>query len=49
MYAIRSYYGCILQLETPTSGEIVFEGVNLEKLDQKAMVAWRQKIRNNFV
>ncbi|MFQ5938044.1 MAG: ABC transporter ATP-binding protein, partial [Acidiferrobacterales bacterium] len=39
---------CILQLEKPTSGEIVFEGVNLEKLDQKALVAWRQKIQVIF-
>jgi oligopeptide/dipeptide ABC transporter ATP-binding protein len=39
---------CILQLEKPSGGEIVFEGVNLEKLDQKAMVAWRQKIQVIF-
>ncbi|MDX1486958.1 MAG: dipeptide/oligopeptide/nickel ABC transporter ATP-binding protein, partial [Acidiferrobacterales bacterium] len=39
---------CILQLEKPTSGEIVFEGVNLEKLDQKALVPWRQKIQVIF-
>lgn len=39
---------CILQLEKPTSGEIVFEGVNLEKLHQKELVAWRQKIQVIF-
>jgi oligopeptide transport system ATP-binding protein len=39
---------CILQLEKPSGGEIVFEGVSLEKLDQKAMVAWRQKIQVIF-
>ncbi len=39
---------CILQLEQPTSGEIVFEGVNLEKLDQKGLVPWRQKIQVIF-
>ncbi len=39
---------CILQLEKPTSGEIVFEGVNLEKLDHKELVPWRQKIQVIF-
>lgn len=39
---------CILQLERPTSGEIVFEGVNLEKLDQKALIPLRQKIQVIF-
>jgi oligopeptide/dipeptide ABC transporter ATP-binding protein len=39
---------CILQLEKPTSGEIVFEGINLEKLDQKELVPWRQKIQVIF-
>jgi oligopeptide transport system ATP-binding protein len=39
---------CILQLERPTSGEILFEGVNLEKLDQKALRPIRQKIQVIF-
>ncbi len=39
---------CILQLERPTAGEIVFEGTNLEKLQQKALVPWRQKIQVIF-
>ena len=39
---------CILQLEKPTGGEIVFEGVNLEKLDHKELVPWRQKIQVIF-
>lgn len=39
---------CILQLEKPTDGEIVFEGTNLEKLEQKELVPWRQKIQVIF-
>jgi oligopeptide transport system ATP-binding protein len=39
---------CILQLEKPTGGEIVFEGANLEKLEQKELVPWRQKIQVIF-
>ena len=39
---------CILQLEKPTGGEIVFEGVHLEKLDHKELVPWRQKIQVIF-
>ncbi len=39
---------CILQLERPTSGEIVFEGANLEKLDQKALIPVRRKIQVIF-
>jgi oligopeptide transport system ATP-binding protein len=39
---------CILQLERPTAGEIVFEGVNLEQLDAKALVPVRQKIQVIF-
>jgi oligopeptide transport system ATP-binding protein len=39
---------CILQLERPTAGEIVFEGVNLEKLDAKGLVPVRQKIQVIF-
>jgi oligopeptide transport system ATP-binding protein len=39
---------CILQLERPTAGEIVFEGTNLERLDQKAMIPMRQKMQVIF-
>ena len=39
---------CILQLERPTAGEIVFEGVNLEGLDAAALVPIRQKIQVIF-
>ncbi len=39
---------CILQLERPTAGEIVFEGVNLERLEQKALSPVRQKIQVIF-
>jgi oligopeptide transport system ATP-binding protein len=39
---------CILQLERPTAGEIVFEGVNLEKLDSKALSPLRQKVQVIF-
>ena len=39
---------CVLQLDRPTSGEIVFEGVNLERLSNKALTPWRQKIQVIF-
>ena len=39
---------CILQLERPTAGEIVFEGTNLEQLDDKALSPMRQKIQVIF-
>ena len=39
---------CILQLERPTAGEIVFEGINLEKLDAKGLTPIRQKIQVIF-
>ncbi|MDH3670515.1 MAG: ATP-binding cassette domain-containing protein, partial [Gammaproteobacteria bacterium] len=39
---------CILQLEHPTSGEIIFEGINLEQLDKKALSSWRQKFQVIF-
>jgi len=39
---------CILQLERPTSGEIVFEGVNLEKLDAKHLSPMRRKVQVIF-
>ncbi len=39
---------CILQLERPTAGEVVFEGANLEQLDPKALSPLRQKIQVIF-
>ena len=39
---------CILQLERPTAGEIIFEGVDLNGLDAKAMSPVRQKIQVIF-
>jgi oligopeptide transport system ATP-binding protein len=39
---------CILQLERPTAGEVVFEGVNLNNLNQKALSPVRQKIQVIF-
>ena len=39
---------CILQLDRPTEGEIVFEGVNLEQLDDKALSPLRQKVQVIF-
>jgi peptide/nickel transport system ATP-binding protein len=39
---------CILQLERPTAGEIIFEGVNLNDLNGKAMSPVRQKIQVIF-
>jgi len=39
---------CILQLERPTAGDIVFEGVNLATLDQKALSPVRRKIQVIF-
>jgi len=39
---------CILQLERPTAGEIIFEGVNLNELTGKAMSPVRQKIQVIF-
>ena len=39
---------CILQLENPTSGEIVYEGVNLNELNAKGMTPYRQKIQVIF-
>ena len=39
---------CILQLDRPSAGEIVFEGVNLEKLDAKGMSPIRRKIQVIF-
>ena len=39
---------CILQLERPTEGEIVFEGQNLVDLDARALRPLRQKIQVIF-
>ena len=39
---------CVLQLDRPTSGEIVFEGVNLERLSNKELTPWRQKVQVIF-
>jgi oligopeptide transport system ATP-binding protein len=39
---------CILRLEHPTEGEILFDGKNLVDLDQKSMRALRQKIQVIF-
>ena len=39
---------CILQLERPTSGEVVYGGVNLEQLDSHALSPLRQKIQVIF-
>jgi oligopeptide/dipeptide ABC transporter ATP-binding protein len=39
---------CILRLEHPTGGEILFDGKNLVDLDRKSMRALRQKIQVIF-
>ncbi len=39
---------CILQLERPTEGTIVFDGVNLVELDQRELRPYRQKIQVIF-
>ena len=39
---------CILQLDRPTEGAIVFDGVNLVELDQRALSPFRQKIQVIF-
>ena len=39
---------CILQLERPTSGRIVFEGVDLTTLDEQALRAVRRKVQVIF-
>ncbi len=39
---------CILQLENPTDGEILYEGTNLNTLDSKGMAPFRQKIQVIF-
>ncbi len=39
---------CILQLERPTAGEILYNGVNLNALSSKELVPYRQKIQVIF-
>ncbi len=39
---------CILQLEKPTAGEIIFEGEDLSKLDRKGLVAKRERMQVIF-
>jgi len=39
---------CVLMLETPTSGEIVFKGVDITKLNQKQLRKFRPKMQIVF-
>jgi oligopeptide transport system ATP-binding protein len=39
---------CILRLETPTSGEIIYDGVDIAGLKNKDMIALRQRIQVIF-
>ena len=39
---------CILRLETPTAGEIVFDGTDIASLDNRALVALRRRIQVIF-
>jgi oligopeptide transport system ATP-binding protein len=39
---------CLLQLEDPTEGEIIYDGVDLNGLSSKEMVPYRQKIQVIF-
>jgi len=39
---------CILQLERPTAGEIIYKGTNLNNLSLKELVPYRQKIQVIF-
>jgi oligopeptide transport system ATP-binding protein len=39
---------CILRLETPTAGEILYNGVDVAKLSRKQMVALRRRIQVIF-
>lgn len=39
---------CILRLEKPTAGEIVYDGVDIAGLDRKALTALRRKIQVIF-
>jgi oligopeptide transport system ATP-binding protein len=39
---------CILRLEKPTAGEILYDGVDIAKLDRRELVALRRKIQVIF-
>src|SRR6266851_4862755 len=39
---------CILRLEKPTAGEILYDGVDIAKLDRRALVALRRRIQVLF-
>ena len=39
---------CILRLENPTAGEIIYDGVDIASLNQKQMIALRQRIQVIF-
>jgi oligopeptide transport system ATP-binding protein len=39
---------CILQLESPTGGDIIFDGISLTKLDGKALSSLRRRIQVIF-
>src|SRR5215467_4464393 len=39
---------CILRLETPTAGEILYDGVDIATLDRRSMMAWRRRIQVIF-
>jgi len=39
---------CILQLERPTAGEVIFEGVDLSSLGHKELRTWRRKMQVIF-
>ena len=39
---------CILRLETPTAGEIIYDGVDIAKLGRREMVALRRRIQVIF-
>ena len=39
---------CILQLEKPTAGEVIFEGEDLSKLDRKGLSAKRERMQVIF-
>jgi len=39
---------CILRLETPTEGEILYDGINIARLDRRALTALRRRIQVIF-
>ena len=39
---------CVLQLERPTSGEVIFDGVHLERLGQKSLAPLRRRMQVIF-